>query len=342
MTDFYDGPDRFYRPIIINDANDEISVTEDVGGAGEVQITATLPHTDTLGDDTDYYGVSLSGAGQSGNAGTVSVLDAPSDTFKVRPLYDEIAKALSDESTANGLGLDYRISANTPTGSDQTNSGLTLFTNGGSTTIRLEFLGVTNPLDPRYFGLDEDANQSAADTAIDLPYSRWGDWQSPISRTAHDKRLIGQQQTFRSNSDPYLAKRWRFTRQRRHRDIQYIGVAGAHIWPDDRASRSEEAARAGLPVGDRNNALHDIWERVSYGDRRVLIVHNEGDQGLDAPFDISGVTEVVRVRDEFAKMFQPQAQTDREHAGEKYDITIPVALASLDSYNTANVSPWEH
>jgi len=347
MTDFYPSPDRFNWPIIINSSNKKISVIEDPGGANETTFTTSVTESDVLiGTNVQYYAVGSADTASKSGAGNVTVQDGADNTVNVRPLYDEICKSLTNASAADGTNsLTYQIKAITPSGSDQTKSGIQLTTSGGSVAIQLDF-SASNALNPRFFGfVSGKSNKTSSGTTIDGPLSRWGSWQSPVGR-AHDKRHTSKQETFRSSPEPYRAKTWRFTQLQRVRQIQYIGVAGVHIWPYayDRQDRQTEADRGGLPLNDWNNALWDLWQEGAYSDYKILATFNNADTGLGAELNTltDGSMQIGALTGEFASSFAPQEQTDREHAGEKYDITIPLAMAPTDDYPIGVSDEYEH
>jgi len=340
---FYPSPDRYNWPITINFANRFVQVIEDPGGVNETTITTSLPESNVLiGTNTSYYAVGGADPATPTSAGNVVVLDAADDTLTARPIYDEIADVLTTASANDGTNsLTYQLEAITPTGSSQINSGVRLTTSGGTVDIQIDF-SVSNGIDPRLFGFAADKNDTtAAGTTVDGPYSRWGSWQSPVGRS-HDKRRAVEQETFRSSPHPYEAKMWRYTKPDRVRPMQYIGVAGVHVWEVDRADRSAEAARGGVPVGDANNALWYLWRESAYGDRKLLVAMNAGDGDLSTELSSTGEQlNVGKLTGEFNDAFKPQDGTDREHAGEKYDLEIPVAIADPGSYSS-NVSVYRH
>lgn len=340
---FYPSPDRYNWPIVINSANKFIRVIEDPGGASQTTITTSLPETNVLtGTNTDYYAVGAADPATPTSAGNVVVLNATDDTLTARPIYDEIADVLTTASANDATNsLTYQFEAITPSGSDQTNSGVRLTTEAGAVSIQLDF-SVGGAIDPRLFGFAAGKNDTTtAGTTIDGPYSRWGSWQSPVGRQ-HDKRRRVDQKTFASSPHPYEAKTWRYTEPDRVRRMEYTGVAGVHVWEVGRADRSDEAARGGVPVGDANNALWWLWRNAAYGDRKMLVAMNAGDGDLST--ELSSTSEqlnVAKLSGDFRSAFKPQEQTDREHAGERYDLQIPIAIADPDSYST-NVSPYRH
>jgi hypothetical protein len=343
MMGFYPSPDRYNWPITINSANKFVQVIEDPGGGNETTITTSVPESNVLiGTNTDYYAVGGADPATPTSAGNVVVLNATDDTLTARPLYDEIADVLTTASSNDGTNsLTYQFEAITPSGSSQTNSGVRLTTSGGTVDIQLDF-SVSNAIDPRFFGFEQGkSDTTSAGTTVDGPYSRFGSWQSPVSRQ-HDKRRRVDQETFASSPHPYEAKTWRYVEPDRIRRMEYIGVAGVHVWEVDRADRSAEASRGGVPTDDANNALWCLWRNAAYDDRKMLVAVNAGDGDLSTELSSTGEQlNVGKLSGEFRSMFKPQEMTDREHAGEKYDLQIPMAIADPDSYSS-NVSAYRH
>lgn len=342
MTDFYPSPDRFCWPIIINSANKKLRVTEDPGGANEANIDITLTETSALAATEHYYAVGAADPTTSPGTQTVEVDDSGSAILKVNPLYDEIADKLETESSSTGNGLLYQFTSVTPSGSDHANTGIELQQVTDSTNIQYDF-SISNTLSPRLFGFAEGTStaKGGSSNSIAGDFTRWGMWFSHVA--AHDKRPVGRDEAFTSSPRPYDAKRWRFTDRSRVRMHEYIGVAGVHVFPDDRASRSTEADRGGLPTNDRNNALWDLWRHANFGDRKVLVGHHAGTDGLSKELSSSAEQlNIAKIHGEWQSSFDPQGQTDRQHAGEKYDLSVKFAIADDGAYDTSNVSIYKH
>lgn len=344
MADFYPSQDQIYFPFTINAANKVVEVIEDPNGtpAGN---TVNLEESSTF--TGRYYATASADPidGQSQNAGsppTLSVLNAANDSLTLAHLYEHIA----DKLTANSpKGLTYRFESATPSGSDQTNSGLTLTTSGGSNEELQYNFKVSNTLDPSFFGFGSDKKNSSVGTAITGPKSRakFGIWYSQVE--GHDKRHRDEYETFSSSSHPRFARTHRVTEREITRQLQYVGVAGVHIWPNDRAGRSAEADRGGVPTDDNNNVLFHLWDRANFDDRDIIIAHHEGPGSgsgrLDAGFASGEEITVGRLTSEFGQMYAPQEDTDREHRGEKYDVSIRFGEPLPSSY-ASGVTRYGH
>lgn len=333
MTDFYANRDRIMWPVEVNSNNDEVQVVEDPGGENEATITATLTHTDQLSNDAKYFPMAGGSTVTGSQTSDFKIIDGNGQTLHIRYLYEEIVSQLRSASSSSGNGLNYRIGVTTPSGSDFSNTGIFL-DHDGSMSIKLDFSGANNALDPRYFGWDEDGQdnsgigpQGNSDT-VTGPFTRWGVWFSEV--TAHDKRQMGERTTFQSQSQRRYAKVWQWTTDERMREIEYIAVAGVHVWPDDRASRTAEADRGGLPEGDANNAWYHVWDKVGVDDNYLLIGHGDGTSGLGSTIFGTNPTESFEVawpETEWLDQFAPQEDTDDQYAGERYRLVLPCAVS---------------
>ena len=356
MTDFYPDPDRWLWPVAVTDDNNVVSVVEDPGGASEATVTAQLTKTSQLGDDATYYCFGLRDPTVGGDNINLKIVDAGYETVWVRSLYEEVCAVLNAESDSNGNGLDYEIATITPAGSDHSNTGLRLQTSGGTTDIQWNF-GASSHLDPRFFGWGADGKGNggsapAAGTTQDGPFSRWGVWYSGVPATGlkdqtDGKRPTERRRTFASSPHPRNSQRWGWTQREIMRPMTYVGVAGAHIWRYDRAGRTVEAGRAGLPDGDSNNALKHLWDHTGFGDDLVIVGHGQGESqlgeivGIDASSDADTTEhfETGRMDRQWLAEWNPMADMQFEHAGEKYDIGVPYAANAPDD---AATSAYEH
>lgn len=339
MTDFYPRIDRLCWPVSIGADNDTVRVIEDPDGVANV-IEIELTHSSQLANSAVYYAIGVEDPDDGANSGTKKVIDGSGETHHVRPLYSEIASDLTAESASVGSGLTYRFQAIQPTGSDFDNTGLQLSTQGGTVTIDLQFTP-SDALDPRFFGFSKDGetfanNPPSAGTAIQGPFSRWGTWFSPVR--ASRKTHVNRRRAFKSAPHPRFSKRWIWTKTALLRTFEYIGVPGAHVYREDRADRVEPADRAGLTQGDANNALEDLWEFSGFDDDQILLGHHQGDQGLgsiltfaDGSVSTTDTFEMGKLQTDFLQAFDPQSMTDRDHQGEKYDLTFTLAVNDPDN-----------
>lgn len=330
MTDFYQT-DRWLWPFRLDGGTNTLVVEEDASGT-PTTLSVDLTTSANLSNATYYaFGnTDPTGGGSPSVESIISVGDTP--TLRAHPLYDEVAEKLTAASTS----LTYEFTASTPANSDLTNSGLTL-QHDGAVDIAYDFTAST--IDPRFFGYDrdgqdasgvtQDGSSSVAAQSLDSPFSRWGMWQSP--HDAHDKRRREEYDRFESSPQaPTQSRSWRWTRGRRMRDVTYQHLAGVHVWARDRADRQAEADRGGLPKGDHNNALIDLWERSQVGYDRLIVEHNEGTSDLRLYDGIEAGT----IRGDFAEGFDPTETTDRQYAGERYDVKIQVAVPPASDYGS--------
>lgn len=345
MAEFY-GPDLWLAPIPVTSSTNQVVVTEDPNGTAD-QFTVTLTPSPGLNSGEVYYGFKDSGASLFDPA---QVYANQRRSLSLVPLYTR----LEDQLNANSPnGHTYTVEAVTPPGSSLTNSGLRVsITPGEKFSLDFNEMGFT--MDARLFGYASDPNVQVKsvdnNTSFDAdqnnssvtgPCSRYYCWQSP--RAAYEKRHRDQRRTFAS-SDRGDAYKWRWTRRELKRQLSYYGVAGAHVWPDDRAGRQTEADRGGLPVGDTNNNLKQLFELACTGDQQVVIAHNDAASAAD-PLEIeeySDGLEAAYLDPDFASVWSPQeGSRSMQHAGEKYDLTIPYTVADPDGY-TFDVTPYRH
>jgi hypothetical protein len=330
MTDFYPDKDRMLWPVAVNTNNNAVTVIEDPGGANEATITATLTTSDQLDNGGRYFCFARNAAEQGTSTTPVRVVDDGYEQLYAASLYAEIAKQLTDESAASGNGLTYFIEAITPAGSDHDNTGLRL-DHTGSRPLQLDF-SPSGSIDPRFFGWGEgDDGTVVGDdttTSVDGPYSRWGVWYSPVTRTIQDKRTKPERRTFDTSPEPRHGATFQYGDVTIPRPLKYVAVPGVHIWPDDRAGRTAEADRGGVPTGDANNVLKYVWDHATTGKKYIIIGHGDGEEPLGATIDNTGTTdsfETGRLMGEWRDVYDPQDDTELEHAGEKYDPKIMYA-----------------
>lgn len=344
MTTFYAQPDLWLWPFTINAANKKIKVTEAKGTLDETTFTVSLDESSSF--IGRYYATALTdpvlGNATSGLQ-TTSILNGANDSLTLAHFYEAVVDKLTAESAAQKTNsLTYQLQSATPTGSDFVNSGLTITTDKQNKKIELDF-GVADSINPALLGFGRDKSDTTANALeITAPFSRWGSWYSPPS--GHDKREQPKYESFSASKNP-RSKKWRYSERIATRPIRYVQVAGAHVWADDRASRSAAADRAGLPDGDNNNALIDLWEHVNFDDRDVIVVHEEGHGSgrgeLDSGFDAGEKISVGRV-DDVEGNFKPQDDQNREYAGEQYDLEIMIAEPIESAYDTANIEQYQH
>lgn len=330
MTDFYSNIDRWVWPLKINTNNHRVKIIEDPNGTADT-ISVTLSHSDSV--TGEYYAVGHASPVSSSNS-AVKVVEDSFEALYVYSLYHEIVDKLRAESANSGNSLDYQIEAIQPSGSDYDNTGLRLTTSGGSTDIVLDFSD-SDALSPRFFGWDASelngSSQTSTGTEIDGPFSRWGVWYNTSEKLIHDKRPQIEQELFTSSDDPRDRILWEFGDRQIKKPIQYIGVPGAVIWPDDRADRTVEADRAGLPTGDANDALYDLWRHSVGDDKHVVIGHGDGEAQLGSTVGSNKATasfDSARILLDWADMWHPQDdQRFDQHEGERYDLAIQYAAA---------------
>lgn len=358
MATFYPHQDQFYWPITINEGNRVVEVVEDPGGGSQFVNTVNIKLSSNLSSETVFYatsstdpvtGITFSGTGPSSVPVTSdNVLTGTNDKLEVAHLYSMIADLLTDNSDANGNGLTYILKSSTPSNSGQEGSGLEITTIDQNFKLKYNF-GASNHLDPRYFGFSADqGNQPDSEAALtqSSPFSRWGSWYS--STSAHDKRLSVEYDQFSSGGLQRFSKNWRVSSAKKNRDIEYVGVPGLFVWPDDRASRTSQSDKGSVPSGDDNNALFHLWNKTNFGQRDIIIAHHlgpgtgNGEGSLAAGFDKSRGDEISvgRPMTQFGEIFEPQA-TNRNHSGEKYDLTISVSEPEESSYSFS-INPYLH
>lgn len=322
-TDFY-KPDRLHWRIPVTSGNQKVGVIEDPNGSNDFN-EISLPLDP--GSGAEYY---ATGWADPDN-GTRREVDVLSD-LQIAPLYNYIQVELSQNSPNN---LDYEFQAITPTNSNLVNSGLRLTTVGQS--VPLQLVWSSDRLSPRYFGFQRGTGQSSVSTSIDGPVSRWGMWQSP--KSAGDKRQPVESKTF-SESDSKASRDWRWTKGDRMRRRRYYDILSPHVYPHDRADRAALADDAGLPTGDHNNALFDLWrQRYASTEQRIVVQENAGESDLELatsskPISVGYVANMDK--------FWPEGDTEHNWPGEAYGLSVVLGLEPFRKYNTNNVTPYRH
>lgn len=358
-TDYYPAKDLWYRPFVIGGANNEIVINEEDPQGNTATISTTIRQSSSSELDGPYYPTAsddpIDGSGGVTTPATHRrILNGTNDTLTVTHFYDELVQQLTAESGQNGRGFTYQAESATPSGSDQTNSGITLSvqTTGASIEIVWDTNIVGSPIPPVVLGFDRDragpnASPSTQAKEVTGPYSRGISWYSPVR--AHEKSRIDQYDTFRSSANARHANTWRFTDQRRVRTLQYVQVAGVHVWAHDRAGRSSQSDLGGVPGGDNNNALIDFWDGAMHADRDIIIAHHRGPAPgkcqLDAGMTTGHALSVGRLTGPLEERFAPHEDTDRsptKHPDEQYDLSIELAEASPDAFDSATATPYRH
>lgn len=310
---FYDKWDKFLYPFEIQDADsvdgqkhfvdDGFSgnaIVVDEGGGNvivEVEVSANLPKTYWYHND---------------NSSQVSD-------------YPQFVQDLEDQLNANGsLSNTYTLSANTPTNSDITNSGLRISADG-SFTIR--FTSPDFTMDPRLLGFPMYYNTDTASDGsdnVDSPASYFGAWFAPVVADDHRREPYSIQADSDSSTDRYSI-RWDANSRRRN---EYFDVKGAHVFRN-RADIASEATRAGLPQEDNNNALEDLWRQSnvlrSGIDSDILVVYNNTNPQLSA----TGTDwEIVRLVDnrQRTEFFRSVINDIRNSKGETYEVTFTTEI----------------
>lgn len=334
---FY-GPDILLPPILIDSTNQRIVVTEDPNGTPST-FSASISTTAALAAGAQYYGFRDSG----GNIwDPAEIISNSRRTLDAKPIYTAIADKLTADSPN---GWTYSVESATPAGSSLVNSGLKLVADS-NLEFRLDFADGAFDMDPRLFGWGEghSSNEVSSDPAstgdpeLTGPYSRYYCWQSPTA--AYDKRHEEKHRAFQSSQrgDAY---RWRWKEPELKREVKYRAVAGAHVWPDDRADRQDEADRAGLPLGDANNALKQLFELAAVGDQRVLIGHNEAESAADQiALEQYSAIEAVALDPKWASSWRPHKNSGPQYEGEKYDLMISYTAEDPDDY--VDPTPYRH
>lgn len=324
------SPDRFLRVIPITVDNNEITVIEDPNNVNGNQATNSTAITTSPGSGAVYVGAAQTDPSQQvGN--TVDVLD----DMTVALIYDWIAKQLTSNSPN---GLTYEFTASTPTNSELVNSGLTLTTVGQTTELQYDWSQTT--INPRFFGYSRGASgTSSVETSLASPISRWGMWQSPVE--AHDKRQPTEISAFQTSKSDPSSTTYHWTKARRIRPHIYLRLVSPHVFPYDRADRSELYQAAGLPKGDHNNALQDFWEKsFQTHEQRVIVQENEGES--DLAFDGSGSKPLTVGGIEEVSKFNPPEDTKLDFALESYTPrNLKIGGEPYEKYDS-NRTPYRH
>lgn len=349
-TTYYPNPDRWLWPVNVDSTNDTVSVIEQDGTEGGTTITATLTHSDQLSNGATYYCFGTQSTVTGANDDDLKVVDSDHETIHVRGLYEEIAIKLRNESASSGNSLNYQITAIQPSGADHDNIGLRL-THDGTMDIQWNF-GASNHIDPRFFGWSEDGTDNSgsspsAGTTQDGPFSRWGVWYSQKSMSGLNgqspgKRRIEEHRSFASSPRRRPRKLWQWTQRDIFRPMEwYVGVAGIHVWPDDRADKTDQQDIGGLAAGDSNNALWYMWDTARFGDDLVIIGHGDGNAELgstigfsDGGVDTKDSFETGVLDREWLSRWAPHEDLQFDHAHEKYDIRVPIAVNDPDDAAT--------
>lgn len=286
--------DKIFWPITLTKSNDALVVSED-GGVRESLVRfsvdsdiVTFPATLYNHKDTTF----AAGASVSHFA-----------------LLHQLEAALNNNTT---LQNTYSVTANTPTGSDLTNSGITIARASGTNQFNLEWAGASTTVDPRWFGWPAGASDTGLGTSHDSPGSIWAVWQSPV--VAHDKRRRPTQVASRSDGSAH-AKSVIWDSPLR-RQVTWQPVRGAHVW-NDRADDATLASEAGLPTGDTRNALQDLWWESARAGDVLLFAPNDG----AADWQIGSGFEWVTLQQQWRDDFFGAWLTDMA-GGEKYSVTV--------------------
>lgn len=340
MTDFYPDKDRLFYPITIPSDGDRVKVIEDPGGANEATVEVELKNSSTLDNTTEYYAYADETPVTTGPVTRTVVDDQVGGQLQMRSIYAEIVNDIETESSNSGNGWEYEITASTPSGSDHTNSGLTVENVTNGTAIQLDF-SASDSIEPRIFGWPpaelNSNDRTTASNAIDSPGSRYGVWYSPSQRLVHDKRRKVKDQT--QASSPHKRHRQLHHNRDRHimRPLRYLAVAGVHVWPNDRAGKQAEADRGGVPLNDDGNALEYLWREGKLGRRWIVVGHGDGEEPLASTVTSAGTAttssfDAGRLTTEWSKMWAPQDDQEfDQHAGERYDLQIQLAMADPDA-----------
>lgn len=348
MADYYPDKDVWLRPITINSANRVVSVTEDPNGSNDT-FSVQLEQTSSSDVDGPYYPTASDDpiAGDTDNSGnaptpvpSTKILDATNDKLTVTHLYDHIVDKLTANSPNN---LTYEMTADTPSGSSQTNSGVTVTTSSGSTDIQLN-LAASNHISGSVFGWGDTERSVGGSASITGPESRGIIWYSPV--LPHEKPRLDRYEGFDSGPDARPSRQWRYTDRQRERLIQYKKVPAVHVHAFDRASKSDQQSAGGVPAGDSSNAFEDFWDAVGYADRDIIIAHHTGPGSGSMSLRVGtvGPLTVCKLSGDFADRFAPHEQSGRsptEYPLEHYDLSIKIAEADPSSYGPL-AFPYRH
>lgn len=186
-------------------------------------------------------------------------------------------QALEDAINA-AVSATYTITANTPGGSELTDSGITITR---SPADQFAIRWATTTIDPRLLGFTEDVTDdlpSDTNGVLDSPLSIYAVWQSPHS--AMDLRDGRTKTIYESSERSPSPRRIGFSGPRTRR-MSFYSVEGGHL-RENGAINATVATQAGLPTGDVHNALQEfLWQGGL--DDELLAVYSG--PGLDVPAD---------------------------------------------------------
>lgn len=345
MTDFYPSPFWIFRPIGVDSTNSLIEWTEDPGGASEKNLAVSITETSSLTSGSQYF---LSGIRSDPVQSRLkrTILNATDNSLFANSLLGEIASKMSAESSSSGNSWTYEFTAITPLFSSQKNSGVRLRTQQDGNVFEMDF--INSDVSKRWFGFGDDtsgpqAERSDSSGALDGPYHRWAGWRSPEGKI-HSLRKQKSRTFFSSDGPPSYGRSFAYDKLDRTRVLELTAVAGVHTFRYDRASRSEEANRGGVPVGDVNNSLEELWDEAFGSDAKIIVSFEEADGGLDDFRAVSPGAKLNTARlatDDFAEMYAPHREQDNQYAGERYDLRIPLAIDDPEDYE-GTVKVYRH
>jgi len=245
-------------------------------------------------------------------------------------LYDEIESKLDSAFSAIHTIFPTDLS-----GSSIPNIGLDWNSSNSDVTFEFADSGFTFP--PEWMGWQpsQSSDVSTSNGTITSPYS----WRGSVfmRRAASDKRRRPTATVARSSDDATHAQYIRWANDGARREITYEGVYGAHVY-GIRGKRASQADEAGLVDGDINNGLYDYWNDSAASGHPAILAHNIGGDDFSLSlFDASDFErgfEIVQIDD--LKLLQNFASTwsEREYAGERYDLTITTeATGDIDPAN---------
>lgn len=338
MTDFY-SPDEFFWPFNISSSNNELHITEGLTSTSSDSFTATIPTSDSV--DQTYYTYSHSDP----ITGRETIKN---QNQEIRSFYGEVVKALRDNSPNN---RDYRIQADTPSGSDMTLGGI-LIDHGSNSQWSIDF-SPSDSVNPRLLGFGDISTSKTSDEAgiLDAPFTRWGSWISPPDKKMDKRQEVSQTGGFTSSGHYPYRKTWRpspsdknsanwTNAPQRKREFRYKNVESAFLFIDDRVQRQSEADRCALKKDDINNQLEDLWKRGPSSDY-IIVSPNAGDTDLDRDgYPRKRMLGVVD-HESFGDMFSPQ-DGEEPYRGESYDVSVTLIQVQPDPYFPARADVYRH
>lgn len=301
-----DGPDRFIYSADVETGAQGLVVGEDQDDSGTYETTDTIQVAagEYWGHNDDSFDGTLAG----------------------------LFKALEDALNASTLGNTYAIEAQTPAGSQVTNSGLRFrATNADPHPFRIDFAAAGSTLPPWLIGWrggwagGSEPTPTSSGGVIDSPVSaRLYHQPWPLftnSKRASEKTWDEERELYVSHDDEREQFQVEHGEPTETRMYWYQWQAAAHV-RDGKALDATHASNAGLPTGDVNNAFYHLWSRASRK-HKVIVVHNAGDEDLqvDAHTWETGYLAGLESR----KRFSPALERVKD-GGEFHDVQFRMVI----------------